>query len=284
MKFETFSIVVGSRACNARCPFCISKMTPNQEPLAPKPVNWRNFRIASRMAVRSGVSTAMLTGQGEPTLCPQLITDYLGNLVGDFPIIELQTNGIDIASGKISWDKLRGWYYDGLTTVAVSTAHFLQEKNAEIYGGKHYYMEKLVKLLHSVGLSVRLSAILLDGYLGDTNSVTEMIRAAKQWGVEQLTLTPVNAPAKSADATTKKWVKEHRVNSLWLDDIQQTLNCSPLLWTLPHGAPVYDVGGQNVCFNSCLSRRRRSRTFRNLIFYPDGHLRTDWDHEGSILL
>ncbi len=30
MKIQTFSIVAGSEACNARCPFCISKMTvPN---------------------------------------------------------------------------------------------------------------------------------------------------------------------------------------------------------------------------------------------------------------
>ena len=28
MRIQTFSILAGSEACNARCPFCISKMTP----------------------------------------------------------------------------------------------------------------------------------------------------------------------------------------------------------------------------------------------------------------
>ena len=29
MKIQTFSIVAGTEACNAKCPFCVSKMTPN---------------------------------------------------------------------------------------------------------------------------------------------------------------------------------------------------------------------------------------------------------------
>ena len=66
--------------------------------LAEPAVNWRNFRIACRLAERCGVTTAMLTGKGEPTLFPEQITKYL-EVLGEFrfPLVELQTNGIRLA-------------------------------------------------------------------------------------------------------------------------------------------------------------------------------------------
>ena len=77
MKIQTFSVIVGSNACNAHCPFCVSRMTPNALEAKPTEVNWRNFDVAVRLACRAGVTTAMLTGKGEPTLWPDLIDKYL---------------------------------------------------------------------------------------------------------------------------------------------------------------------------------------------------------------
>ncbi len=73
MKIKTFSIIAGSEACNARCPFCISKMTPQQGvTLKTSTVNWRNFRVGAQLAKQCDVTTAMLTGNGEPTLFPEV--------------------------------------------------------------------------------------------------------------------------------------------------------------------------------------------------------------------
>ena len=67
MRIQTFSILAGSEACNARCPFYISKMTPSHGVQLMVPaVNWRNLRIACRLAEHCGVTTAMITGKGEP--------------------------------------------------------------------------------------------------------------------------------------------------------------------------------------------------------------------------
>ena len=78
MKIQTFSIVAGSEACNARCPFCISKMTvAHGIDLKEPEVNWRNLRKACLLAQACGVTTAMITGKGEPTLFPNQITRYL---------------------------------------------------------------------------------------------------------------------------------------------------------------------------------------------------------------
>jgi hypothetical protein len=74
-------------------------MTPPVGVMLDEPeVNWRNFRVACRLAERCGVTTAMLTGKGEPTLFPEQITKYLQALSEfPFPIIELQSNGILLA-------------------------------------------------------------------------------------------------------------------------------------------------------------------------------------------
>ena len=96
MKIQTFSIVAGSEACNARCPFCVSKMTvPHGIDLKEPEVNMRNFGKACRLAKMSGATTAMITSKGEPTLFPEQVTRYMEALRPfEFPFIELQSNGI----------------------------------------------------------------------------------------------------------------------------------------------------------------------------------------------
>ena len=57
-----------------------------------------------------------------------------------------------------------------------------------------------------------------------------------------------------------------------------------LVMTLIHGAQVYDVQGQNVCLTDSLTIDAKSDDLRQLIFFPDGHLRYDWQYAGAILL
>lgn len=114
MRIQTFSILTGSETCNARCPFCISRMTPPLGVDLKEPeVNWRNFAIACRLAASSGVTTVMLTGKGEPTLFPEQITRFLRALADShFPFIELQSNGIlfmDPSDGHLRYD----WQHPG---------------------------------------------------------------------------------------------------------------------------------------------------------------------------
>ena len=125
MRIQTFSIIAGSEACNARCPFCISKMTPPCGVELKQPqVNWRNFGVACELAKQSGVTTAMFTGKGEPTLFPEQISEYLERMaVYEFPLIEMQTNGIRLAEEPEQYKEHLGhWHDDGMTTIAISIA------------------------------------------------------------------------------------------------------------------------------------------------------------------
>jgi len=92
-------------------------MTPSSE-LYPEMINLRNLKIACMLAEKSGATTCLITGKGEPTLYPDLITEYIEAVNDTFPFIELQTNGINLK--KIKEETLRRWYGLGLTTVCLS--------------------------------------------------------------------------------------------------------------------------------------------------------------------
>lgn len=291
MKIETLSIVAGSRACNAQCPFCVSRMTPKLGfALAEPEVNWRNFRKACLLAKESGVVTAMITGKGEPTIFPGQITKFMKEMRKfEFPFIELQTNGILLGERFDYYNSyLKSWYDLGLTTVAISVVHYLRERNKEIYQPhKKDYIDlpALINYLHSLGLSVRLSVILLDGFIDGKAEIRQLIEFARKNQVEQITIRPVNCPQSIEDETVGSWTKCHFLKDYQLQELSNFLETEGvLLMKLPYGATVYDVDGQNVCLTNSLTLDKQSQYLRQLIFFPDGHLRYDWRYQGAILL
>lgn len=291
MRIQTFSIIAGSEACNARCPFCVSKMTPScglDELTEPK-VNWRNFRIACSLAKQSGVTTAMFTGKGEPTLFPDQITKFLAKMQPfAFPLIELQTNGIMLAEQP---EKYRGhladWYMLGMTTIAISVVHYEPEQNRVIYlPYKKQYIElpDLIKQLHDIGFSVRLTCIAAKGFIDSVEKIQRLLDFAKKHQVEQLTVTPVNKPEHPEHREAWDWTKAHHLTEEQLQDIKDYLyqHGHPVM-KLVHGAVVFDLDGQNICLNNCLSVDTETEELRNIIFYPDGHVRPYWQYPGSII-
>lgn len=285
MKINTFSVVVGTSACNAKCPFCVSAMTGQVAKNNNEKINWRNFLVAARLAKHAGVTTAMLTGKGEPTLFPEDISEYICQIsaVSGAPLIELQTNGI-ILSTALADANLKSWYGYGLTTIAVSVVSCDQEENAAIYGGKHYDLSALIKKLHGIGFSVRLSVILLKDNC-DYSFFNKMIDFAKTNDVEQMTFIPLNAPENSANETTKKWVNDNQPScrdiSLFVESVEAKGN---RLLELAHGAVIYDYEGQNVCLSNCLTKSENNGEMRNLIVYPNGRIMYDWQYKGAIIL
>lgn len=291
MRIQTFSILAGSEACNARCPFCISKMTPPLGVELKEPaVNWRNFTIACKFAKFSGVTTAMLTSKGEPTLFPSQVTRYLEAMKEfGFPFIEIQSNGIMIIEKPEIYNPyLSDWYGLGLTTFAISIVHYTPEKNRPIYlPYKKSYIDlpQLIAHLHKFGFSVRLACVMADGFIDSGDELKRLIQFAKENGVEQLTVRPVNKPEDSRNQEAVEWIGKHYLRP---ESEQDTINYleanGTQVMTLVHGARVFDVSGQNVCFTHSLTIDPASDDIRQLIFFPDGHLRYDWQYPGAILL
>jgi len=285
MKIQTFSVVVGGRKCNATCPYCVSKMTKGITFCgeSTNDINVRNFRKACLFAKQSGVSTVLLTGVGEPLLYSSHIYKYLELLREfEFPFIELQTNGIDLH--KFDGEYLKQWYDLGLTIVSLSCAHYTTKENREIFGEEFNALENNIEILHRHGLSVRVSCVMLDGYIDSKDKILEMIQFCKDLRVEQLTCRPVGMPKDTKNEDIKNWVIQHLIGEN--EKITAYFDRSPnstLLLELAHGAKVYDYDGQNISLNSCLTHSPNPDDIRQLIFANDNHLRYSWEHKGAII-
>ncbi len=295
MKIQTFSVVVGGDACNAKCPYCVSKLTGSKNGLVyrqkPMEINRRNFNIACNFAKQSRVSTVLLTGKGEPLLYRNHISRYLEMLEKwQFPFIELQTNGIELS--KMDDAELIDWYNMGLTTISLSVAHWLPKLNKEIFG-KSIELERNINRLHRLGFSVRISCVGIAGMIDDTHTILTFVEWCRKHQVEQFTWRPAtNIPEKdTVNNPVKKgvhdWITLNGVDKSHVIDIQMWFDNpenATVLLNLAHGARVYDCFGQNISLNSCLTESPNPDDIRQLIFSSDGHLRYSWTKEGAIII
>lgn len=300
IKPQTMSIVVGSAACNARCPFCVSKQTPlNGMDNKAEDIDYRNWDQACQLAKDSGVTTILLTGKGEPTLFPNQIVEVLQHLEPyKFPIIELQTNATQIADGTINDVRLREWHRLGLRMIAISNVGIDPELNRQIYlPHKKEYIDLAATItrLHRLGFSVRLATVMIKGGIDTPEAVQRLMNFAANNNVEQTTIRPVTRAADNprekrlkvvAEAhDAQEWVNENGITESDVLRIHEWIAKSgTLLRRLPHGAEVYDYDGQNICLTNCLTREPEHPEIRQLIYMPDGHIRYDWEKSGAVIL
>jgi len=298
MKIQTFSIVVGTSACDGNCPFCISHMTGYQN-LDPTPdINYRNFQKSCSLATLGGCTTVLFTGKGEPLLYPADLTKYLLKLqeMGDpFPFLELQTNGLQIGwSADYKSDDLRinlmNWRNYGLNTIALSVVGINPDDNKRIYHPDYPDLSKTVDYIHSLGYSVRLCVMMHKGMVDCAEKIYEVADWCKKHGVAQSTFRPI----RKCDSNTVQSTPEQRYvdeNTIPVDYLSMTQDIidreSTHLMTLMHGAhtaKVYDHDGQNICMSDCLTTEPQSDDIRTLIFYNSGELMYSWQHPGARLL
>lgn len=296
MRIQTFSIVVGSSACNAHCPFCISGMTGYEEMPKTRGVNWINFEKAARLAEMSGSTTVLFTGKGEPTLYPNEITTYLGLLEKrNFPLIELQTNALEIGrlfrdgTSKIpglTIETLQLWHALGLNTIAISTVGIHARMNRAVYADDYPDLRNTIRELHKLGFTVRLGVMMVKGGVDTPERLEELLAFAREQRIEQVSIRPLRKPEDSHDAEASKYVMENGVT----DDVTENLlayvqEAGTLIMSLMHGAKVFDVAGQNLCLTDCLTMSPEGgEEVRTLIFYSNGRLSYDWQYAGATIL
>lgn len=296
MKFQTLSVVTGTQICNASCPFCVSKMT-SLEYVERKtiPINQRNFQKTLRLAQIGDVSTVIMTGKGEPFLYPNQILDYLFAMKDyNFPFIEIQTNGELLTKDKIGTvvvdDLLKEMYDRGVTNILISNVGPDAELNRQIYfpNKKLYYnMGNLVQRIQNANINARLTTVGIKGGVDSIEKLDQLVEWAKFLGVKQLTWRPVNEPGEdhTSDDSVTAWVKSHYIEPETTRSLHQHVSThGTMLYKLVHGAAVYDYKGMNLCLTNCLTRDPAQETIRQLIFFPDGGLYTDWAMKGSVLL
>jgi MoaA/NifB/PqqE/SkfB family radical SAM enzyme len=296
MKIQTFSIVVGTKACNAKCPFCVSRMT-GFDPVIGKTaeINEINFAKACLLAKLGGSTTVLMTGKGEPTLYPLEITTYLKHLVRhEFPLIEIQTNAMlfgQLARGEtpkikdMTRDEVAKWRDLGLNTIAISNVGHEQAWNQRIYGDGYGDLAPTMDWLHDMGFTIRLCTMLQKECVDDTSKLQELLEFCRQHGVEQLTVRPIRKPASTKDGGASTFVEQYGLEPAQEAEIARFIRAhGTLIATMMHGAEVFDFHGQNLCLSDCLTVNKTGDDIRTLIFYSDGRLTYDWQYEGAVIL
>jgi len=299
MKIQTFSIVAGTRACDASCPFCITKQTGIM--VKPGKINVRNFRKAARLAEIGGTTTVLISGEGEPTLYPLEISEYL-RLIQQFfkyPLIEIQTNamqlGVLAVNGtsvvpQLNTRRLQEWYTLGLDTVAISVVDIRKENNQKIYHKDYPDLPTTIKFLRKLKFNVRLCVMMLKGMVDCKERVREVIDFCKKHDVFQLTVRPISKSdqiheggEKAADFVNKHSIPERDVINLewWIEKHGTQLR---KLMHGEHSTKIFDVFGQNVCPGSCMTMDPNSEDIRTLVFYSDGRIVHDWGFKESARL
>lgn len=290
MKIEatTLSVVLGSRACNAKCPYCVSKMTPSFGMYSELPVvDWKVFETACKYAKAHNITTVLITGKGEATLFPEQITIFLSVLQRhNFPLVELQTNGIVFGEEEFQDRYLEAWKYFGLTTICVSIADVEPENNMALLtdGAPKYDWNELCKIIKRYGYTTRVSCVLCKGHVDSVDRLKQLIESCRDLQVDQLTVRELGEPEESwRGQYVKQWVRQHKIDVVEAGMEEFLQKEATELFRLPHGAIVYDLKGQNVCLNNCLTFPSKEGEIRQLIFCPDNHLRYDWQKTGALI-
>ena len=286
MKTHSFSIVVGTAECDACCPFCVSKMTQTHAPSMLNPyIDWSRFHKAMKIVEMAahGAISVILTGKGEPTLYPKQISDYLDHMDHRFPLVDLQTNGINIVDMPDT--QLMDWNLAGLSLVCISIAHHDPKTSGNIMRcPAHYNFWDAVKKVQDAGLTIRLNCTMVKDGCDTEERVDKLISRCAEQGVDQLTLRAVDKPKVTKAKGPFDWVCDNQpdMSAFQLYDYL-CASGTELLW-LPHGAVVFDIDGQNVCVGNCLTASTDREDIRQLIFFPSGSLGYDWQFPGARIL
>lgn len=285
-KALTYSIIVGSSACPNNCKICISRMTPDLglDNINPEKINWRRFQEATAIALSYEARNVLLTGKGEPTMFPGLITQYLYALSGqNFVKRELQTSGFLLAKGGLMDQFLNPWRDMGLNFVALSIYHYDPRKNIELFRPRtkrYYNLPRLIERLKKKDFNVRLSCCLLKGYIDSVEEVEKLIDFALLYDVDQLTLRRADISKEPVDADIAKFTANVRIDfkDPEFDSIISFIEKNGTLNDiLPHGAKVFQLYGQNICISTGLTRDAGEDNVRQLIWFPQGWLTKSWE-------
>lgn len=293
--------------CNAKCPFCISRLTEKPDhPLdAKESARWAGaVNRAMSYAKYHGVDTVLITSSGEPLLDMLRVfrAADTAQRVG-IPIIEVQTNGTYLSRespcGALDGDVELGFVGKVLqrlvdhrvTTVAISAASTKSRKSAGIMGldSEFDYLKEAEKVVES-GMLCRITLNL--NTIGDPalqeSNIFEYMKQLRAIGVHQLTIREIGVPCNikegAEESKVKQWIERNKVSVDTMNMIFSSIEqLGTKLRPLSYGGWVYDFCGVATTIATCMTEAH-SDEIRSLILQPDGHVYHSWNYRGSVLL
>jgi len=241
-------------------------------------------RTALGLAEISGVSTALITGKGEPLYEKGYVhvIEYLRLLRKcRIPFIEVQTSGYGLDDNILSlFAKM------GVTTVAISCVSDSLDRNRKIFGPEYEDPFEIAERVHQHGMMVRLCCTMLGTYMDSWESAAHLIQSCKIAGIEQSAFAPATAPEKASLADPiAVWIKENGIHRKCVDNIYKKVRTyGTKLMTLMQGGEVYDIDGVSVCIRYCLTADPETNSLRQVIVFPNGETRYSWTSKAAKLI
>ena len=307
MQIQSLSIVVPSKGCINKCPFCVSRMLNNSSDYPnlmdinhPEyDYNVREYLKRLRFVADNGCQTLMLTGTSEPQQNKQFLATFalLHQQIGSpFTNIEMQTTGMGLDNDRDYLRFLRNFV--GVNTVALSVNAMNNYRNCEIlghrpttvppsFGDPHceaipkLNLSRLCDLLKEYDFNIRCCFNLTSAF--DKMEVEEIFNVAKnEYHANQVTFRKLYS--SSADTEQGEWIKKNAVSQTTVHEIEAYLAESSVLGKTMYGATCYDVNGMSVIYDTdCMGKNPETDVKKYLILRPNCKLYSQWDSKASLV-
>ena len=128
--------------------------------------------------------------------------------------------------------------------------------------------------------------MLVRGLIDSAGELEKLVEFARENQVEQLTVRPISVPEKSQNPDVYNWTLENTLSPNQLYEIIDYAEANGTVQaTPPYGGVIYDMNGQNLCITNCLTRDANpEQEVRQLIYFPDGKLRDNWEENAHVLI
>jgi hypothetical protein len=283
-KIYSVSAVVGSGACNANCSFCAGKYLRPQASVESE-IYWKNYESALKLCARYGGWSSSITGSGEPTCDPEVVTKALelhakcAAQGAYYPNINLFTNGIRFGEEKFCETYLPKWRQAGLTNIAISIHAVNEERQAEVYSIKRYPLfQDIRNNIERYGIGVRATLLLRRGEVDCASSYKSAIERLNFLGYNNITSWPVGNPDGTRNEYTPSRLGLLSIRSwLWMN----TKKCHGHAW----GGGVYDYQGSMLRLTDYVTKHNPNKDFvRQLVVFQDGTVAYSWIKEGALCM
>lgn len=307
MKIQSLSIVVPSKGCINKCPFCVSRMVNSDQYENRMDINHPHYDINVREYLKrlrfvadNGCQTLMLTGTSEPQQNKQFLATFalLHQQIGSpFTNIEMQTTGMGLDDDRDYLRFLRNFV--GVNTVALSVNAMNDYRNCEILGHRpttvppsscdphceaipQLNLYRLCDLLKEYDFNIRCCINLSDAFNNQTgDSICAFANSVLH--ANQLTFRRLYY-AVGDNTPQAKWIAEHRPSDSLLNSIELCLGTSPIIGETAYGAKCYDVNGMSVIYDTdCMGKNPETNVKKYLILRPNCKLYSQWDSTSSLV-
>jgi sulfatase maturation enzyme AslB (radical SAM superfamily) len=283
-KIYSVSAVVGTGICNGNCKFCAGKFLWKEGDKVPSKY-WKNLESAIKLSARYGGWSLSLTGSGEPTCEPIMVSNALSiyrNCAEQgayFPNVNIFTNGILLGDDRFCNQWLPDWRSLGLTNMVISIHSVDLHTQAETYGIKEYpEFQKIFDNVRRHGIGVRCTLLLRKGEIDTANKYHRAVNTLAKMGVDNITSWPVGNPDGSRNEYTPSWLQLMSIR-WWLKRNAQL--CHGHVW----GGGVYDWHGNILRITDYVTRHNPKKDFvRQLVVFQDGTVAYSWIREGALCM